>query len=650
MNKTQQLYYIDKVNDTYSDALLAVGFAKLLEVVQGKIGKRSSITIQDAGSCHIVESSTSVTPDDLQSLPKLSLVRPVNTKPKVIKEGEQEDEGEQASKSVFDNGFNYEEQKEISRTYYAAWKEFRGIPDLRIELEKRGITEPNSSLDHYRSIVQMKIASTFNDLTQRWDALGELQRDYIGVLFNLFQTPDNDIDAALDACQTLIKKAKFKQAVTSTALQIINPTTGKGANRTKANGVTNGESLDRFWPLEMLKFVGFMILAAPYTIQGSKDRKTYVLQPKHVTLSRLESIMSEFRTVCWSSTAVKLDVMASLRFTETFVEHRRIFLRDTQQQADEDEPYDETQVTSIAHGFEVASYKDMGSAYATMNISTINFPQWLRVETLEDAETTLALLKEHRMILQNIRTGNSEREEGAEEYQLLRAYRNFLSGNDLTPLWTFTTAYSSYLISQHEHEKNFKFWLRQLSTTGLEQIIDMTTTTQRKPLSLITSNPGFQRIAYAIRQATVKAQYQRSQEREREVRYDVNYGLGQDLMREVRYREKFIAALSSFLTRYNSETVREEEKLAVRLGGRITPETRRKYKLRGTVAISDIDEIVKLIDDFDAETVGSLLIAYGYASEPRGKYEASPNVDDGNTSPPPDDSSDNPDTLEENNE
>ncbi len=93
----------------------------------------------------------------------------------------------------------------------------------------------------------------------------------------------------------------------------------------------------------------------------------------------------------------------------------------------------------------------------------------------------------------------------------------------------------------------------------------MTTTTQTKPLSLITSNPGFQRIAYAIRQSTVKAQYQRSQERNREVRYDVRYGLGQELMREVRYREKFIAALSTFLTHYNSETVREEEKLAMKL-------------------------------------------------------------------------------------
>ncbi len=645
----QQLYYIDKSSDTSADQLLTVGFAKLLQIVQGKIGKRGSITIQDGGSCHIVESSTLVTLDDLQRLPKFSLVRPVDTKPKGAKEGEQEGNDEQTSKCALSNGFDYEYQKEISRIYYAAWKEFRGVPDLRIELEKRGITEPDSSLDHYRSIVQMKIASTFNDLTQRWDALGELQRDYIGVLFNLFQTPDNDIDAALDVCQTLVKKAKLKQTVTSTALQIINPTTGKGANRTKANGVTNGESLDSFWPLELLKFTGFMVIAAPYTIQGSKDRKTYVLQPKHVTLSKLESIMTEFRAVCWSSTAVKLDVMASLRFTEAFVEHRRIFLRDMQQQDDEDEPYDETQVTSIAHGFEVASYKDMGSAFATMNISTINFPQWLRIESLEDAETTLALLKEHRMILQNIRTGNREREEGAEEYQLLRAYRDFLSGNDLTPLWTFTTAYSSYLISQREHEKNFKRWLRQLSITGLEQIIAMTTATQSKPLATITSNSGFQNIARAIRQSTVIAQRRRSQDKDRT--YEARYGLGQELAREARYRDKFLNTLSDFLVQYNAETAREEEKLANKLGGPITLEQRKQHKLRGSVALEDINEIVKLMDEFkdEYEMVARLLIAYGYAKS-RGKYEERTDSDEGTNTLPENEQDDTSHDIDEDNQ
>lgn len=88
-------------------------------------------------------------------------------------------------------------------------------------------------------------------------------------------------------------------------------------------------------------------------------------------------------------------------------------------------------------------------------------------------------------------------------------------------------------------------------------------------------------------------------------------------MREARYSDKFIATLSRFLQQYNAETAREEEKLANRLQHALTPTDRRNYKLRGTVAYTDIDEIVALIDDFGSEQVCSLLVAYGYASEPR---------------------------------
>ena len=85
----------------------------------------------------------------------------------------------------------------------------------------------------------------------------------------------------------------------------------------------------------------------------------------------------------------------------------------------------------------------------------------------------------------------------------------------------------------------------------------------------------------------------------------------------MRYRDKFITTLSNFLTLYNAETAREEEKLANKLGRKLTLDDRRQYKLRGSVSISDIDRIVELIDQFDSETVGSLLVAYGYASEAR---------------------------------
>src|SRR5260370_13993684 len=114
------------------------------------------------------------------------------------------------------------------------------------------------------------------------------------------------------------------------------------------------------------------------------------------------------------------------------------------------------------------------------------------------------------------------------------------------------------------------------------------------------------------------AQYRRTQssDRSNEVRYEVRYGLGQELMREAHYPDKFSAALSRFLHQYNAETAREEEKLANKLKRALVPEDRRKNKMRGSVAYTDIDAIVHLIDDFGSEQVCSLLVAYGYARDP----------------------------------
>jgi hypothetical protein len=305
--------------------------------------------------------------------------------------------------------------------------------------------------------------------------------------------------------------------------------------------------------------------------------------------------------------------MASLRFAQVFLELREQSLRGEIEEEDEFLGEDEEQLYSIAQGFEVTSYKDMGSAYATINVSSISIPQWIPpVPTLDTVKDARELLQEHLVIIQQLRSGG-QNEEGAEEFELLRFYRNFLSGRDLKPFWQFTTAYSGYLISQREHEKDPRRHIRQFTCNGLEKLLSMST--QRQDLTTITKNPGFKRVAYAIRQSTVWAQFRRSQLRDRT--YEVRYGLGQELMREARYEKKFLVALSTFLQQYNAETAREEEKAANRAGGTLTPADRRKYNLRGTVSHADIDQIVELVDTFGSETVCSLLVAYGYASDPR---------------------------------
>jgi hypothetical protein len=501
----------------------------------------------------------------------------------------------------------YTEEREKSKIYF---EQLRKIPPGQRRPDNplyAQLQPPHPLLGHYEAISQMKIAGSFNELAQRWFYLGELQRQHVQVLLELFSELPNDLERARQACQKLAKEHKqLKKDVNVTALQILNPTTGKGANAAKARelirSIGNQES---FWLLELLKFTGFLQITAPYIIQGSKDRKTYILQPARAELAALKRIMRDFRAACWSSTAVKLDVQAALRFTLLYVRHRARVLSGEA----EHDPFEPEQLYSLAHGFEVTSYKDLGSAYATMNIASLNLPRWLpALRTPEEAWRAFAVLDEHLQVIQRIRSGRPNNEEGAEEYALLRAYRDFLSGNDFTSFWKCTSMYSGYYISQREHGK----YPQQFTTDGLEYLISMSKHTH---YAAIVQSEGFKRIASAIRQATVIAQYRRSQQHDRT--YEVRYGLGQELMREVHYPAKFIQAISAFLYEYNAETAREEEKTANRLGRALTSQDRRTHKLRMSVATTDIDQLIALIDEFGAEAVCSLLIAYGYARDGR---------------------------------
>ena len=80
-----------------------------------------------------------------------------------------------------------------------------------------------------------------------------------------------------------------------------------------------------------------------------------------------------------------------------------------------------------------------------------------------------------------------------------------------------------------------------------------------------------------------------------------------ELQRKATVADEFITALMSFLQSYSQENVQKLES---------TGKQRRR-----DVRTTAIDEIVPLIDKYGSEVVASLLIAYGYAREPREEAE-----------------------------
>jgi len=174
---------------------------------------------------------------------------------------------------------------------------------------------------------------------------------------------------------------------------------------------------------------------------------------------------------------------------------------------------------------------------------------------------------------------------------LLVLYRDFLSGQDLAPFFEFTTAYSGHLIGEKERGR----WCPAFSTERLEVLL-MNTDRQ---LSQIVQSEGFQNVAYAIRHATVIPQARKAK---KQSGFQVRYGLGQRLARKANYAEDFVAELAAFVQEYNAENEQQFERQGVRF--------------RKGVKTGDIEEIVRLVDEFGPKVVCNLLVAFGYARAP----------------------------------
>lgn len=601
-----QKFYVNKTTDTSADTLLALGFAELAKLVLKKLDKPSNgIVIQNIGEAQEITLPVPISEEELtqENLLSFPVLRPL------ISSKQDEKQGKKGR--TLQDGFNYDQQWEKQKQLVGQLKSLPGnlrTPEARRgrdpELEKFLSEGPSSDFPHYQTINALHVTDTFNEIALRWQQLSASQQWFaIRLLFRLFSQQVNDIDAAFADWNEFAQEQHIKEKANITALQVINPTTGKGANAAKSNRLNSG-GMDSFWLLELLKFRGFMIGAAPYKLTDGKDRKTYTVLPQKVELETLATIMRQFRRICWSSTAIKQDILASLRLTQVLVDHREAELTS---RTGFEEWEEDRRLISIVRGFDVTFYKDMGSAHATLNVSTINIPNWFpSIDTLQQVEAANLLLSEHVRVIRRIE--GPQGKEGNSELELLRVYRNFLSGHDLRSFWTFAALYGIYLFRQRDHEKDVKRWLPQLTKKGLDTLTMIHQKTE-KPSSTILENKGFQSIASAIREATVRAQRRTSQEKD--MTYEVRYGLSQELMRKTRNRDEFLITISEFISLYNTETAREEEKLAKKLPRPLEREDYRKYKLRYPVTTSDMQKFTQLLDSHPTELVAKMLIAYG---------------------------------------
>lgn len=567
----QQHYYIPKDSGTLTDTLIAFGAAKVIEEIVQRSTGQANVVLHDNGSCFVVDAGIRIDPSWIEQLTVFEQI-PYLTSSKVAPPADLPGLALRDIDAEWDRFRQYTEQrKQLSERKVVGDELENLLADLK--------PPPDWTVVTYLGDYRMQAQGIHNGLVEQWRRSSEaLLTLNLRTLLAMFASLDADRNTLIATWKQSAKAVGFDD--TATASQLFNPHMGKGQNRAKANGLSMGNEKN-FWLLDYLKAVGLWEAAAPRNATNADLRKTYILAPRQLALNAHRAIFGRFREKLWNSTSIKLDIMAALLYTDTLLEYTI--------EAEQLDIFAERSLSNLVAGMQVATYQLLSqNSYTMMNLSFLGLPNWIaRIQSYRDARLYRDIVQEH---IDRIGSIDEERSEG---HTLLQAYRDFVAGNDLHRFFAFSAGYGSYLVSALERSA---FYIKPFSEEKLERLLTMT----EPKLSPIIQSQGFRNVAEAIRRSTVIPQYIGR----KSSNFDVRYGLGQELKRKAQYADDFIQELAAFMHSYNEENARVYE--------RTKGQSRRK-----ALTVSDIEEIVRLIDEYGSETICNLLVAFGYARDPK---------------------------------
>lgn len=568
---------VPKTSQTYADALLALGLARLIHRWLGQVQGWRDLFVVDAGPYYeirVVDRRGRPFP-----LPDPAQARHFDSIAYYIRS--------QRFAELPEERFPYRDVDEI-------WDTVRTYADLRAALGKEGVKgseaeqqlkdrepSPEWQVVAWLGTRQMQAHQTYNSIVAAWARIGEHFPHHLQAFLALATNTENT-DEILKHWRRVAREDGVPNTVT--ASQLLNPHQGKGQNQPKIASI-QPNNIQSPWPLEYLKAAGLWEIAFPRQTSDTKDWKVYILAPRRIRMRDLRQVYERFARTLWrerrqDTTSLKTDITSILLFYQTWLDYT------LEHAGDPDVP---TNPTTVVHGFYAVQFKLMSrNAYTMLNQSFLRLPEWGRViETWEDVQAWKDLLQEHLNVVRSIDEGYSD------GYNLLKDYRDFVGGGKWEAFFAFTLGYAHYLMQCLAQNR----YAAQFTTSNLRRLL----MTGPKAFVRIVENEGFQNVAYAIRHSTVIPQ--RRKARKQTYLYEIRYGLGAELKRKAAVKEEFLTALSDFIHNYNQENAQVLERTG--------------QQMRKDVRTSDLHEVTRLVDEFGSEVVAHLLVAYGYAREPR---------------------------------
>lgn len=552
------IFKVKKRTGTYSDTIEAFGLANLLNEIQSRDNlPRTKLFIEDKGLYYELSVKPEITIEIVNSLTYFPLFKYVIREVGVTFEEEY---------------FNYPLQREYKKEKQAlvqkARQEFSGkekrqqlISQLKeieriYEEEKKMFPE----LDVYSQIITpnniIGFDKLYKNISQNKDQFPLIVKAVLGYY------SDTNFEFIYK------KMNSFEEFLT--ALQIYNPTTGKGQNKGKASGASAGP-VKLSWISETMKVSGALsnMLCQLVKVGNNYDLKVVVPDFKKVEYSKQRQISLSFKKNIKENTPLRVDILNLLIINKKLIE-----LTDE---------YRGFKAKNILTGIHSVYQKDLGQNKAVVNIAELQTPDFIEFNTEDEAKDWIDFLQEQINIIRSIK-------EFGYATQGLIAYRTFLTSSHFQSWVKFTFWYSSHIMSNFS-KNEFALPFKETSLNKFFKNMSM----KDFKISEITSNEGFKKVAYAIRKSTVTLQYTPKDQR----KFEIRYGLAQALQNKSKSPSDLAEFIGELIGTYNAETARRVEKT-----GNIS---------RANVKDNELNQFFELLDKYPSKVVGALLASYGFA-------------------------------------
>ncbi len=569
--------FVGKKFGSYADTFLMLGLALLAEYALNKTQQSTLIQLIDEGTRYRIQFKK---PVNLEPIALLSYTNPF---PPVC--GKKTDRSKLPPETPI---FDVVEQSEIRKLY----REYLYQNHAAVETGEDTPKPPHPSTQNGAILTSMRHDKNHNELwLHGWE-----QRDNYGVLvasiFKAFsQEKPSTVETETEQVANLFKQATRCQLPTlASAVKVYFPTAIQGVNRVKADG-NKFDSQKADWLSLWLIANGLFTFGISERIKISDrtfDWRVTALEPKDISLTKYREVLNHLRQYNppgGGHGIARFDVELVLRFCQSLLNYHQA--QASAQSEDEFEIWES--VNNFVSSFTGTHFGQKGQVYGVKEVFTLGLPGWISPSNSSELIDYHLVLNEHLAVISSLSTEENHSE-------LLAAYRDFITGNNLRKFFPFQVSYADYVLKRLADTKARP--PRLFSVPGLNLMIK-----KEHSFTQITKDPSFLRIAKAINQATVFAGKVQTKKGLIELEWQRNYGLAQQLSSQSGSKKDFISAVTDFFAKYEHENLRLSEQL----------QKDKKRLMRVWPTKDDLDRLIELVEDFDTVLVANLLIAYGYA-------------------------------------